>query len=151
MNLPVNLINLQRLTAFFLAASVSLITSCSLISNYDQKSYENATSLKVDTKNVMGLATESYSSHTTDIGTLITNLDKAYEYDFSRPKNDITIRLWDKLRNPDGALLGGFLAEWKTEGRLLPGYVRSKQTQIGRGFDMISGLESGKLKPSDVE
>lgn len=133
------------------SACLVLASSCSTIAGFDQQAYENATSLKVDSKNVMATATQSYSSQQTKVNALRTNLEKAYEYDIGRPLNQITIKQWDLLLDPKGDLLGGFLTEWKEEGTLKPGYVRSKQTQIGRGFDTIIGLESGKLKATDVQ
>lgn len=135
----------------FASAWLGLLASCATISSFDQQAYENATSLKVDARNVMANASQSYSSQQTKVKELRTNLEKAYEYDLGRPLNEITVKQWDLLLDPAGSLLGGFLSEWKESGTLLPGYVRSKQTQIGRGFDTIIGLESGKLKPSDVE
>ncbi len=99
----------------------------------------------------MALASTPYSSRISEVKGLQEKLDKAYEYDFGRPKNEITVKQWEKLLNPDGDLLGGFLREWKDDGKLLPGYIRSKQTQIERGFDTIIGLESGKIKPSAVQ
>lgn len=131
--------------------SIALSVSCSSISTFDQKAYENVTALKVDARNVMGLASQSYSSQREKVADLNTSLEKAYEYDLGRPVNRITVAQWDLLLKPEGDLLGGFLKEWKQEGKLLPGYVRSKQRQVGRGFDAISGLESGKLKPTDIQ
>ena len=52
---------------------------------------------------------------------------------------------------PQGALLGGFLLEWKEDGRLLPKYVRHKKEQIGEAFDTIIQLESGKLRASQAQ
>jgi hypothetical protein len=57
----------------------------------------------------MGKATDSYASHQREIGELQIALDKAYEYDRNRPLNEITVKMWDKLLDPQGALLGGFL------------------------------------------
>lgn len=133
------------------SAWLGLLASCSTISTFDQQAYKNITSLKVDARNVTASADQSYSSHQKEVKELRTNLEKAYEYDAGRPKNEITVKQWDLLLDPEGNLLGGFLKEWKESGKLLPGYVKSKQTQIGRGFDTISGLESGKLKPADVQ
>jgi hypothetical protein len=127
------------------------LTSCSTISGYDQTAYEHVTDIKVDTLVVMGKATDSYASHQREIGELQIALDKAYEYDRNRPLNEITVKMWDKLLDPQGALLGGFLLEWKEDGRLLPKYVRHKKEQIGEAFDTIIQLESGKLRASQAQ
>jgi len=125
-------------------------TACSTIAPYDQEAYKTATGLKVDALVVMSGATESYTAHRAEVARLRIALDKAYEYDRNRPLNDITIQLWDKLRNPDGALLGGFLREWQEEGALRPKYVAHKKTQIAEGFDTLIQLESGKIKPAEA-
>ncbi len=126
-------------------------TSCSTIATFDQAAYEHATSLKVDTMVVMSKATESYASHSREIAGLQISLDKAYEYDLNRPLNNITIELWDKLRDPQGDLLGGFLREWKEDGPLLSKYVSAKKKQVGEAFDIIIQLESGKIRASEAE
>jgi hypothetical protein len=126
-------------------------TSCSTIATFDQAAYEHATSLKVDAMVVMNKATESYASHSRDIAELQISLDKAYEYDRNRPLNNVTIELWDKLRDPQGDLLGGFLREWKEDGPLLPKYVSAKEKQVAEAFDVIIQLESGKIRASEAE
>ena len=119
--------------------------------NFDQAAYEHATSLKVDTLVVMSKATESYANHSREVADLQISLDKAYEYDRNRPLNIVTITLWDKLRNPEGDLLGGFLREWKEDGPLLPKYVSAKKKQVAEAFNVIIQLESGKIRASEAE
>lgn len=150
MNQQQNKSKLGFLKPLGLSLLVCILSSCSLMSTYDQQSYEKVTSLKVDAKNLMGLATQSYRGKQTELKAFQEKIEKAYEYDLGRPKNTLTMKLWDKLLNPSGDLLGGFLAEWKAEDQLLPAYISDKQIQIGRGFDMIRGLESGKVKSSDA-
>ena len=141
-----------------LSASCSLIGAvavffqggCSTIAPYDQAAYEHVTNAKVETLLVMGKATDSYASHKAEIERLQVTLDKAYEYDRNRPLNSITVRMWEKLRDPERDLLGGFLREWQEDGPLLPKYVQNKRQQIGEAFDTISQLESGKLKATEV-
>lgn len=127
-----------------------LLASCASIAPYDQEAYKTATSLKVDALVVMSKATDSFSTHRAEVAALRIAMDKAYEYDRNRPLNDITVRLWDKLRDPRADLLGGFLREWQEDGPMLPKYVERKKTQIGEGFDIIIQLESGKMKASDA-
>ncbi len=127
-----------------------LLAACNTISTYDQAAYEHATSAKVDALAVMDKATGSYSEHQGKIEALNLTLQKAYEYDKGRPLNQITIALWDKLLNPSGDLLGGFLREWKEDGPMLPKYVANKKDQVAQAFDIIIGLESGKIKPSQA-
>lgn len=75
---------------------------------------------------------------------------KIYEYEKNRPKNEITIQLWDKLVNKNGHLLGGFLNRWETDTKLGETYIVEAKKLIDKAFDQIAGLESKKLKPSDI-
>jgi len=143
-----HIINPMRISLLLL---LGVFTGCSTIATYDQEAYKNATSLKVDTLVVMSKANEALSSHSSEVAKLTIALDKAYEYDRNRPLNDITVKMWDKLRNPNGDLLGGFLREWKEDGPMLPKYVQHKKQQISEGFDTIIQLESGKMKPAEAE
>ena len=137
-------------TRLFLVAAFGLLAACSTISTFDQAAYEHATSAKVDALAVMSKATGDFSQYEKEVEALNLTLSKAYEYDRGRPLNQITIALWDKLLNPSRDLLGGFLREWKTDGPMLPKYVANKKEQIGQAFDILIGLESGKLKPSEA-
>jgi hypothetical protein len=134
-----------------LLLSVATVAGCATISQFDQHAYIQTTSLKVDALHVMGLATNDYTAHVQDVETFELNLQKLYEYEKNRPKNDITIEMWDKLMNPEGHLLGGFIKRWKEENKLGSIYVQEAQLLVGKAFDQIAGLESKKIKPSEIK
>ncbi len=127
------------------------INACTTISQYDQAAYQHAVNAKVDALAVMNKATGSYDEHQKEIESLMTELDKTYEYDRGRPLNIITVAQWNILRDPDRNLLGGFLKMWKAKGTLSSTLVAEKKTQIADAFDQIIQLESGKIKPSQVK
>jgi hypothetical protein len=127
------------------------LASCSTISTYDQAAYEHATSAKVDTLALMDKATESYGAHEKEITAVRTELEKAYEYDLGRPLNKITVAQWAILLDPERNLVGGFLKMWKSKDSVGATFVTNKKKQIGEAFDQIIGLESGKIKPSQVK
>jgi len=127
-----------------------LLGACTLIAYYDQAAYEHATDAKVDTLALMSKATGSYDEHQKEVEALVTELDKAYEYDRGRQLNKITVAQWDILRDPNRNLVGGFLKTWKTRGSLSATFVAEKKRQIGDVFDQIIQLESGKLKGTKV-
>lgn len=137
--------NLIAVSAFLIFAG------CSLIAHYDQVAYEHATSGKVDTLALMDKATGSYDEHQKEVEALITELNKAYEYDRGRSLNKITVAQWDVLRDPNRNLVGGFLKMWKTKGNLSATFIAEKKLQIGDAFDQIIALESGKQKPTEVK
>lgn len=125
---------------------ILLLTGCTgSISLFNQYAYLQDTSLKVESLNLMDKAVDSSSIHTVEINDLIVKLDKAYEYEKSRPNNKITTEMWYKLKNPNGNLLGGFLAEWKRNGIIGETYKNAKKKQISMAFDQIIELESQKI------
>lgn len=127
-------------------ALLLMLSSCSpLISAYDQYSYTQTTSLKVDAINLMVDATEDYSKHETEVKTLTTNIQKILEYEKHRPKNEITTSQWKILNDTSGNLLGGFLKEWKVKHMLKPAYIPLKQEQVSKAFDQIIELEAKKI------
>ena len=123
------------------------VTGCKpLMSTFDQASYSQVISLKVDALALMDKSTDAYTSHTADINALQLELDKAIEYDKHRPNNLITNEQWKVLSDTTGHLLGGFLVKWKKDGKESAVYIADKKTQIGDSFDQIADLEIKKLK-----
>ena len=136
----------KPILVFFLVALIG----CVSISRFDQYSYAQTTAIKVDALELMDLAVNDYSSYETADHDFQTKLKKIYEYEKNKPKNDITIRLWDKLIDPNGHLLGGFLNRWKTEKKLNGAFVAEEKKLVDKAYDQITGLESKKIKPSDI-
>lgn len=124
-----------------------LTVGCSpLMSNFDQASYAQVTSLKVDALALMDKSTDDYASHLSDVTALQLELSKAIEYDKHRPSNTITNDMWNVLSDPNGHLLGGFLVKWKKDGKESSAYVTDKKQQISDSFDQIADLEIKKIK-----
>jgi hypothetical protein len=122
---------------------------CSTISTFDQYAYTQTTSLKVDALALMGKATEDAAMHTDALEQLTIKIDKAYEYEKGRPKNEITTRMWDVLKNPERNLLGGFVKRWREKGKLSQAFIDEAKELVAEAFDLISGLESQKIKQDD--
>jgi hypothetical protein len=136
-----------RFSASVIILSVIGFSGCKpLMSTFDQASYSQVISLKVDALALMDKSSDDYSSHLADINALQLELDKAIEYDKHRPNNLITNEQWVLLSNPEGHLLGGFLLKWKKDGKESSAYVTDKKKQIGDSFDQIAELEIKKLK-----
>jgi len=126
-------------------------TACATISSFDQYAYAQTTSLKVDALNTMDLATGNYSTNEKTVQELQTKLQKAYEYEKNRPKNEITLKMWTILLNSNGHLLGGFITRWEKEQKLNAVFIQEEKKIVGDAFDQIAGLESQKIKPTDVK
>jgi len=134
----------------FILTSFLCIVACSTISHYDQAAYEHATNAKVDTLALMDKATSAYGDHTKDIEAVQLELAKAAEYDKGRPLNRYTIDLWATLRSDDG-ILNRFLISWKKSGTLSSAFVEDKKDHVGKAFDTIIQLESGKIKTAQTQ
>jgi hypothetical protein len=116
------------------------------ISSFDHYSYVHTTSIKVDALNLIDMATDSFQLHEKEIKNIQSDIQKIKEYEKHRPKNDITIKLWEVLTDTNGNLLGKFVIRWQRERILKLVYVQEKRKQISLAFDQIAELESGKIK-----
>jgi len=141
---------LKTKTTVLLLCAAVLLAGCATIAPFDQHAYVQTTSLKVDALHLMGKAVNDYTAHAQEVEAFEIAVQKVYEYEKNRPKNDITTAMWEKLIKPDGHLLGGFLQRWKKEGRLGSAFVENMQEVVGGEFDKIAGLESKKIKSSDL-
>ena len=137
----------QHLTLLVLTLS---FTACATISSFDQYAYAQTTSLKVDAINTMSMAISNYSTNEKTVQELQTKLQKAYEYEKNRPKNEITLKMWTILLDSNGHLLGGFITRWEKEQKLNAVFIQEEKKIVGDAFDQIAGLESQKIKPTDI-
>jgi hypothetical protein len=104
----------------------------------------------VDALNVMDLATGSYQQHQPAVASVMTSISKMYEYENNRPKNTISAKMWEVIKDSSGHLYGGFIKRWQKEDKLDPVFIKESKRLIGESFDQISHLESGKIKPAQA-
>ena len=137
-----------RLTILTSPLFVALgLSSCAPhISPFSQTAYRQATSLKVESLELMNEATTPYEEHEQDVEELRTEVEKAYEYAKGLPNNEVTTRQWDILKDPGRNLLGGFLERWRERSTLSRAFVDEAKALVADAFDTIIGLESGKIK-----
>lgn len=129
-------------------ALAGLLTACPpSIAPFSLVAYEQATSLKVDALAMMGKATKPFADHRAEVEALVSKVDKAYEYAKNRPKNEYSTQQWEKLKDPDANLLGGFLKRWEQQSTMSKVFVDEVRGLVRDAFDEIIGLESGKNKP----
>ena len=124
---------------------------CALTAPYDQFVYKESTSLKVDALKLMDKAIQPYDSQQTAVEKLNDQLEKLFEYELHRRKNGIRVSMWQLLRNPEKNLLGGFLKRWKESGKLNEPFIEEAKKQVGRAFDQLAELESGKITPRELQ
>jgi hypothetical protein len=108
--------------------------------------HKTAVDLKVEALNLMAKATEPYSQHQAAAEKFQMDMEKAYEFSRSIPKNEITSQQWALMKDPNQRLMGGFLKRWREKSTLSPTYIEEQQRLIGEGFDQIIQLEASKPK-----
>lgn len=131
---------------------VIILWGCgSSISLFSEQAYQQAVSLKIESLSLMDEASEPFQQHQKEVMDLWKKLEIAHEYARGRPKNEITTRQWEILTDTTRNLLGGFLKRWKDSETLTPTFIREAKGLVSDSFDTIIGLESGKIKPAEME
>lgn len=139
---------ISPLTKLILIFAVINLTGCISVPIHDHHAYTQTIELKVDALKLMDLAVEEFSLHEAEVDDFLTRVEKAYEYEKVRPKNEITVRMWEKLKNPDENLFGGFIKRWEEKGKLGKTFIEEAKKIVADAFDQIIGYESGKIKKS---
>jgi hypothetical protein len=130
----------------------ALLWGCApTIASFSPAAYDQAVSIKVETLSLMNKAGDSCHVHQQEVEALTLHIQLAYEYAKGRPKNELSAKQWEILMDPNEGPLGEFLQRWNKEPISSAAYLSAKKVQIGRAFDAIIGLESGKLKPADLQ
>lgn len=126
---------------------VLFINQCApIIAPYNQRAYENATSLKVETVMLVKKGTESYSLHADKVEQVELKLNQAYEYINGIPQNELSAKQWQILIDPEGNLAGGYFKRWAEKDSLSKFFVEEASKLISSGFDKIIQLEAAKIK-----
>lgn len=125
---------------------VLTVWSCaSSIAVFNQRAYENATTLKAEAYALMDKASEPFADHADEVQAFMTLVDAAYEYAKGIPKNELSANQWRILKDPDGNLLGGFFRLWKKKETLLKADRDAIRKNVMDGFDTIIELEAAKI------
>lgn len=152
MNMKTNPYAYRLLAALCCFSIIIVVVSCgNLQSLYSEEAYRQAVSLKVESLELIDNATDAYGTHEDAVKFLKTKLQKAYQYARGRPNNDTSTGQWKILIDPERNLLGGFLARWEKQGSFSRIFINENKRLISDAFDTIIQLESGKIKPSDME
>ena len=122
-----------------------LLNSCVSTASFDQYAYAQTTAVKVEAIDLMSNATQNVSGFTDQIRDVDLKLKKIYEYEKNRPKNGVTVKMWDLLLDPGKNLYGGFIKRWQTDSTLSKTFIDEAKKLIGSGFDKVAELESKKI------
>lgn len=130
----------------------SLLYGCgSLTATYDHYSYIQTVDIKLELLHLMQQADKPFSLYEKEVEAIQKKIEKVYEYEKGRFKNEITITMWEKFKSPDKNLFGGFIKRWKEKKVLSPFFIKESKKSIRAAIDQIIGLESGKAKGSDIQ
>jgi hypothetical protein len=143
------LFNLKILLAIFTVNIV--LVGCSSISEFSQYAYQQAVDLKVESLDLIGNADQPFEDYADDVYALKLELKKAVEFAKGRKDNEISTKQWEILTDENRNLLGGFLKRWENEDTLSNMFIDEAKQIISDAFDTIIGLESGKIKPSEIQ
>jgi hypothetical protein len=124
------------------------IPGCALTSHYDPTSYRQATDLKAESLTLIEKGTDAPAAHTAKIEALRLKMRQAYEYERGKGRPNVTtVKQWEVLNDPTGALLGGFLKKWQAENKgQSEAFLNGQKKNVGDAFDLIIKLENSKVK-----
>jgi len=117
---------------------------------FDQYSYQQAISLKVESGNLLDHATTSYDAYDAEVGELLLELQKIVEYEKNKPNNEVSYAMWKVMADKDKNLLAGFIKRWDEEEMLSEAFTREAKQQIMEAFDLIIKYEAQKNKSNET-
>lgn len=140
----------QILKIIFLTITLLIVNSCSLLKTalYDQYTYENVTSLKVESLHLMSSANSPFSDFKNEVDKLKIDLEKLSEYEKNKSNNEITYEMINLIKNADKNLLGGFLKRWEDKNKLSESFIEESKYQVQEAFDLLIKYELNKDKDS---
>jgi hypothetical protein len=122
-----------------------------LISPFDHTAYEYAISLKVESLALMDKAAEPYVNHEREVKDLMLQVEKAYEY----RKRTTQVRNYSETMGDTERsrqeLVGRVYEILARKNQVSNVFIKEAKGLVADAFDMISGLESKKLKLSDIK
>ena len=131
---------LPLLVAFF------LFNSCNVFKTalFDQHSYQQTVTLKVESLALMDKASEPYANHQAKAEDVLLEMQKMVEYEKNKENNNITHKMWEIMANEERNLMAGFLKRWKNQGPLNQVFVTEAKGQIAEAYDVLIKYESKK-------
>jgi hypothetical protein len=121
--------------------AIYFLSGCDTISKYDEHAYGLQTSCLADVLKLLDAANTPYDQNLDQIKDVTLNMERAYEYDRSRPLNQIQTAQWKLIRG----LFYRIVTLWKSEGTLRSAYITEKKLQMALAMDQVTQLETGKV------
>ena len=142
---------MKTLKSYYLILISSIaIFSCQSVKTalYDQYSYQQTTSIKVEASNVMDKAATPFSNNKEIVEKLLLDIDKLVEYEKNKPNNEITFAMWKILTDKEKNLLSGFFKRWEEKGSFSPVFLQEAKKQVTDALDLLIQYEVKKDKES---
>lgn len=138
--------------SLFVMAFVLVLSSCQSLKTaiFDQYSYQQAISIKVESLNLMDDGTQPYDVFEVEVEDMLLELQKMVEYEKNKPDNEVSYAMWKVLANKDKNLLAGFFKRWKDDGQLSEGFTNEAKLQISEALDLIIKYEAQKNKTNET-
>ena len=134
------------LRSLFLFLCLSFI-GCSPVSEFNQAALDKTVSVKTEAITLISKANDDYINHQSEIESLKTNVENAYQYSKSIPNNAETIAQWEIIRDPQRSSLFGLLERWKSKSKLSDTFITQVKLLIAFDFNEIIDLENNKRRP----
>ncbi|WP_157588788.1 hypothetical protein [Psychroserpens burtonensis] len=147
-----------KIVSFFLLRKYLVVTLLSLLmlgcqslktAVFDQYSYQQAISIKVESLNLMDEATQSYNTYEMEVEALLLELQKMVEYEKNKPNNEVSYAMWNLIANKDKNLLAGFFRRWQEDKQLSEGFTREAKVQVAEALDLIIQYEAKKSRANE--
>ena len=122
-----------------------LLAGCVTTARFDQRAYETAVDLKVDSLVLVEQSVDHYTNHVAECDTVLLRVRKAHEYAKFKPNNEESVAQWALMGDPNKNLLAGFVKRWEKKGRMKPVMVENIKPGIAEAYDAIIELEAAKL------
>ena len=138
--------------SLFVVAFMLFMASCQSLKTavFDQYSYQQAISIKVESLNLIDDASQPYNTFEVEVKDFLLELQKMVEYEKNKPNNEISYAMWKVLANKDKNLLAGFFKRWKANGQLSEAFTKEAKLQVSEALDLIIKYEAQKNKTNET-
>ena len=119
---------------------------CSPVSEFNQAALDKTVSVKTDAIDLISKSNDDYINHQSEIESLKTNVENAYQYSKTIPNNTESIAQWEIIRDPQRSSLFGLLERWKFKSKLSDTFISQVKILIASDFNEIIDLENNKRR-----
>ncbi len=131
--------------AIALAAALSACrTSKEETYDFDPAAHQRAVELKSKALALMTVSGEAYSRHRADVEAVSGEMDEAFALSAAAPDNAVVAAEWSAMKDPAGALFGGFVRAWQASGSVGQAARDEAIVRVTLRFDYILCLEAAK-------